>query len=390
MKPSVAAARAGRRGRLQSAPRARAGRLNRRSARRVAARRRARTLAERAEAALVWVRQSFAMREERNVPLVGGAQGRLQHDRLPLSLQTLSLDDLSPSVKAKFTASAAAATSAASYRRAITSVQARCERFSKSCGPHKASDRGAQGPNPNTAAGATARHAIAVHALTIESALKPVSVSGTAAAPSARSIVADLLSLPRSAATVDLLDALPAHRRAQYANKEPTLWRAEQSNTGTAARPQKPPKPCTLTSAAEWAKALMLMWTAGMIAFPREITALCGVFAVDKPDGRLRAITDARPANWCFAEPDHTTLPTPDLLARIRIPPGAVAYVARTDAADFYHTFRTPEWMWPYFGLPPVRVRDLSPSAREELERVHGAVSDDDWARPALRTLPMG
>jgi hypothetical protein len=110
--------------------------------------------------------------------------------------------------------------------------------------------------------------------------------------------------------------------------------------------------------------------------------ALCGVFAVDKTDGRLRAITDARPANWCFAEPEHVTLPTPDLLARIRVPPGAVAYVARTDAADFYHSFRTPEWMWPYFGLPPVRATALP----------RGAVPDGvtGLVYPVLKTLPMG
>jgi hypothetical protein len=119
-----------------------------------------------------------------------------------------------------------------------------------------------------------------------------------------------------------------------------------------------------------------------MVAFVTVVTALCGVFAVDKTDGRLRAITDARPANWHFAVPDHVTLPTPDLLARIRVPRGATAYVARTDAADFYHSFRTPPWMWPYFGLPAVRAAALPRAALPD-----GA---GEWVFPVLKTLPMG
>jgi hypothetical protein len=124
------------------------------------------------------------------------------------------------------------------------------------------------------------------------------------------------------------------------------------------------------------------MWRAGMVAFTTAVVALCGVFAVDKTDGRLRAITDARPANWCFGEPQHVTLPTPDLLARIRVPSGAVAYVARTDAADFYHTFKTPQWMWPFFGLPAVRAAVLP---REALPAGAG-----EFVYPVLKTLPMG
>jgi len=152
--------------------------------------------------------------------------------------------------------------------------------------------------------------------------------------------VADLLSLPTAAAAVNILDALPIGRRAQYAVAANTLWReAERRAAGTngndrKSRPSAPPKPCRLASATEWAKAVARMYAAGMIVFPKVVTAECGIFAVDKSDGRL---TDARPANWHFAEPDPVSLPTPDLIARLRAPPECVIFVARTDAADFYH-----------------------------------------------------
>jgi hypothetical protein len=254
-------------------------------------------------------------------------------------------------------------------------VYDRCVRYVKALPPAKASDRDSAGPHPNRAAGAVAQRAQA----SLQVLGLPTSESGTPSAPAARAICDERMSLPTAAATVDLLDALPPALRARYSTAAPSLWSAESA---TKPRPPAPPKPCSLTGGSQWRRFVTRMWRAGMVAFTATIVALCGVFAVDKTDGRLRAITDARPANWCFAEPEHVTLPTPDLLARIRVPPGAVAYVARTDAADFYHSFRTPEWMWPYFGLPPVRATALP----------RGAVPDGvtGLVYPVLKTLPMG
>ncbi len=419
-----------------------ARRLNRRSGRRVAARRRARVLAMRAADALVWVRHSFATRERGGKPVAGmlahrpgpippprqpiknpsaiphragwpdtrvnsraepSAGGKLAQESLRLSLSNLSLSQLNPNLKPKFVRSTAAATSDASFRRAVVSVRARCAQYSKRCRPRPAagaSDRGSQGPNPNGVAGDVSRHAFA----SLEAALQPVSLSGAAAAPTARALVADMLSLPQAAGAVDLLSALPVGRRLQYASAANTLWRATDRPATAAhgvttpewdergARLSAPPKPCKLASAAEWAKTVTRMYNAGMIAFPQNIVAECGIFAVDKTDGRLRAITDARPANWHFAGPDPVTLPTPDVIARLRAPPGTTIFVARTDAADFYHSFKTPEWMWEYFGLPRVRARDLPAAARAAFlrSRRRGAVDDDEWVQPALCTLPMG
>ena len=351
----------------------RRGRLNRRSARRVAARRRARRMALRACLALDSVRHSFAVVERDTAPVGGGAAPTTRVFENNKYVKPLSLGP-SPSLSDKFRARVVTATAAASDRRAAELVLRRCAQYNNALPPSRASDQDLASPHPNRAAGAVAQRASALHELGLS-----VSQSGTPSAPAARAIRDDRMSLPAAAATVDLLDALPPTLRERYATAAPSLWSAEAA---TKPRPLAPPKPCSLTGGSQWRRYVARMWRAGMVAFTATIVALCGVFAVDKTDGRLRAITDARPANWCFTEPEHVSLPTPDLLARIRVPPGCVAYVARTDAADFYHSFRTPPWMWPYFGLPPVRATALP----------RGAVPDGvtGVVYPVLKTLPMG
>lgn len=345
----------------------RRGRLNRRSARRVAARRRARRMAARACQTLDRIRHSFAVVERGTAPAGSGAARTNRVCVHPLSL--------SPSLDDKFRTRVAAATSNAALKRANESVYSRCVSYTKALPPSQASDRGLADPHPNSAAGAVAPRATALQALS----LQPTSVSGAASAPAARAICDDLMSLPAAAATVDLLGALPPALRERYCTAAPTLWPAGAATTQRAAAP---PKPCSLTGGSQWQRFVRRMWAAGMVAFTTTVIALCGVFAVDKTDGRLRAITDARPANWYFGDPEHVVLPTPDLLARIRVPPGAVAYVARTDVSDFYHCFRTPPWMWPYFGLPAVRTSALPQEA------VPGGAGA--FVYPMLRTLPMG
>jgi hypothetical protein len=353
---------------------ARRRRLNRRSARRVAARRLARHQALRASAALTWMRHSFAVAERAGGAGTGNLSLKLKPD-VCVSMDACVTDYLSlnSNLRTSFYRRTAASTSVAALTRADASVLTRCERYQKRCRPLRASDQGLAGPLPNGGAGDISRRAIALQAL----GLQPTSQSGAASAPAARAVVADRMSLPATAATVDLLSSLPPELRAVYSSAAPTAW-VEGSGIRTAA----PPKPCSLVSGCEMRRLVARMWSAGMLVFLTTVQAVCGFFAVDKSDGRLRLITDARPANWHFALPQSVSLPTPDLLARIIIPSGVIAFVARTDVADFYHLFRVPGWLQRFFGLPPVRVCDLPAAARVGLT--------GEWVYPALTTLPMG
>src|SRR5690348_7778319 len=88
------------------------------------------------------------------------------------------------------------------------------------------------------------------------------------------------------------------------------------------------------------------------------------VFGVDKADGKIRLIIDARPANHAFVEPPHVSLPTPDLLSRLSVPADRKLFVAKSDLSDFFYRFRIPEWMRPYFALPAVLSQELGLTAQ--------------------------
>ena len=78
-------------------------------------------------------------------------------------------------------------------------------------------------------------------------------------------------------------------------------------------------------------------------------------------------------------------LPCPDFIANLepmaRIQPNSPSdlFISKLDLSNFYHRIIIPDWLIPFFALPPVRSRDLGlPSSFPET--IH----------PMIRTLPMG
>ena len=106
-----------------------------------------------------------------------------------------------------------------------------------------------------------------------------------------------------------------------------------------------------------------------------------GLFGVDKTDGMLRLIIDARRANACFVEPPAAQLPTPDITAQLQVPEGHRLFVTRLDLDNFYHRLRLPPWLRPYFALPPLRADELSPML---------PLPPATLVYPCCCTLPMG
>lgn len=168
-----------------------------------------------------------------------------------------------------------------------------------------------------------------------------------------------------------------------YKIEPPTLWQPVDPLTGAELhRTPRPPKPAILTGRGQWAAFVGRLSKAGMVRFSVAPRAVCGAFAVAKPDGSQRFIVDARPANWHFANSPHVSLPTPDVIGRVRMPYGPV-YVAKSDVSDFYHAFRLPEWLSDYFGLPPLPAASISPGVAAQ----YGASTR---VYPCCTTLPMG
>jgi hypothetical protein len=119
----------------------------------------------------------------------------------------------------------------------------------------------------------------------------------------------------------------------------------------------------------------------GMVDFTTKPAVVNGVFGVPKGDDAIRLIIDARPANLVFIDPPKVDLPTPDLVARLAVPPGETLYVAKVDLDNFYHRLLLPEWMRPYFALPAIRASDVG-----LVEEFGGDVE----MFPCCKTLPMG
>ena len=116
-----------------------------------------------------------------------------------------------------------------------------------------------------------------------------------------------------------------------------------------------------------------------------------GVFFVKKKGGRLRLILDARRVNEWFRKPPHVALVTSEGLGRIEVtgdelgPETLDLWVGTADVKDAFHRMRMPRWLGDYFGLPPVRAKDLG------LREVEGEpVSPDALLTPIPISLPMG
>src|SRR4051794_31308329 len=102
------------------------------------------------------------------------------------------------------------------------------------------------------------------------------------------------------------------------------------------------------------------MLSVGMIELTQQPPrAVNGIFGVAKGDA-IRLIIDARPANALFADPPHVELPTPDILAGLRADAERPFFSAKSDADNYYHRFRMPEALRPFFALPQLSRSEIS------------------------------
>jgi hypothetical protein len=186
----------------------------------------------------------------------------------------------------------------------------------------------------------------------------PSTTAGYSKTTSAVPLVADHVALPDVAGRVDLLSALPPEIAAFYAEPGRCLASEEEKLSRAQARAaaaQRPPPPARFLGAhTEYIKLLRDMDSRGMLTYTTQPKCVVGLFGTPKSDGRIRLIIDGRPANDLFADPPDVHLPTPDLFARLSVPAGHKLWVAKSDLSDFFYRFRIPDWMHPYFALPPV------------------------------------
>ena len=124
--------------------------------------------------------------------------------------------------------------------------------------------------------------------------------------------------------------------------------------------------------------------SAGMVSFTSAPMVVNGLFGVGKPDGSMRLIVDARPANACFRLPPKVRLPSPEVLGGLVMQEGRRVFTAKCDLDNFYHRLRVPAWLRPYFALPPV------PRHQVAVDESESAGDNTEMLFPCLTALPMG
>jgi hypothetical protein len=204
-------------------------------------------------------------------------------------------------------------------------------------------------------------------------AFDPASLFSTySTTTSAVSLVASKVSLPSSAASASLIDLLPQPLATLYSDPARLLLPPNQ-------RPA-PARAVRLVSRLEWVALVKRLWAANMVVFTTEPACVNGVFAVEKDADSLRLIIDARPCNSQMVVPEPVSLPTPDVLARLQPTSNSPLYFGKIDLDNFYHRLRLPEWLCPWFALPPVRAGEIALPGFDAATLVY----------PCCATLPMG
>jgi hypothetical protein len=186
-------------------------------------------------------------------------------------------------------------------------------------------------------------------------------------------LIASQVSLPKTVGTASMIDLLPSDLAARYATPSAIVQTSAPSITSRAF---------VHGPRTEYIKLLERLHTLGVIRFIETPAAVNSIFTVPKGDGQQRLILDARPCNEMHVVPPTVNLPTPDCLASLRSVGPDPLFVAGSDVDNFYWRLRLPDWLVPYFAMPPVSVGEVP----------FWSTSLPSSARvfPALLVLPMG
>lgn len=190
------------------------------------------------------------------------------------------------------------------------------------------------------------------------------SMSGTSA--QLMPLIAKRVALPDSLCQVDLISLLPPAIAPLYASPSPSIMLA-------VPRESRITPHVFASSHTEYMLLIERMKSIGMIDFTSTPKCVNGLFGTSKPDGSIRLILDARPANCYFVDCPQVVLPTPTHISRLSVTANASypLYISKIDLTNFYHQLRLPDWICDYFCLPAMTV-------------------DGVTMYPRIRTLPMG
>ena len=206
----------------------------------------------------------------------------------------------------------------------------------------------------------------------------PSFLSYSKASITAIPLVSHKVALPSSLHSLPMLSLLPTHLQAYYNNNSNMLF--QQPSSSTATKQIKIKSPHVFSSQHEYILLIKRMKSVGMINFTTAPKCVNGCFGVPKPDGEIRLVIDAQNANACFSVPPHVDLPNPSHISNINTSTlNSSFYVSKCDLSNFYHHISLPDFMQPYFALPPIKASIIDDND-----------NDDTYIYPMCTTIPMG
>ena len=194
-------------------------------------------------------------------------------------------------------------------------------------------------------------------------------------------IIADRISLPKLAGTLNVLDALPPDLASFYSDPRNLLKKEPVVATS-------PSRPYVGATSAQLHALYRRMRGVGMLSFILATDAVVqnGIFAVEKPKdpNEDRCIFDGRRTNDLFVKPPHVRLPQPDDFTRLETNASCPVFGLGRDLESYYFRLLMPESFWPYFSLPPCPAKVFG----EDVVAMFGG--SDVMIAPCFRVLPMG
>lgn len=127
------------------------------------------------------------------------------------------------------------------------------------------------------------------------------------------------------------------------------------------------------------------LWERGMLTFGHSCRASITPFFVVKKSGKLRLVLDCRQANEHFKPPPDIAMAAGYSFGQLVVEHDQEVFVAQSDIKDYFYSIGLPDYLHPFFSLPPIRSDLLSGRIPELCGRDPSLV-----IFPQMKVVPMG
>ena len=127
------------------------------------------------------------------------------------------------------------------------------------------------------------------------------------------------------------------------------------------------------------------LWERGMLTFGHSCRASITPFFVVKKSGKLRLVLDCRQANEHFKPPPDIAMAAGYSFGQLVVEHDQEVFVAQPDIKDYFYSIGLPDYLHPFFSLPPIRSDLLSGRIPELCGRDPSLV-----IFPQMKVVPMG